>query len=175
MESRIKLVHHTFRIPDHLKRELEREVRETGNSSSALLIKLLDNYFERDKPFEQLGFMLIGKDLVRRWMDRMDEEILREDARELGSQVVSEYVAHMYHRVDGEVLVEFLNVWFRKISEYSHQVNDKTHNYSVVHDVNIRFSIFLTELLEALIEEITNKPVTFVRVTPNLIAFSFEV
>ncbi len=155
--------------------ELEKEAKGRGISSSAVLIRILDNYFNRDKPFEQLGFILVGKDLVRRWLDRIDEEVLIEDAKELGSQIVDEYIAHMYHKVDEQALVDFLDSWFSKIGRYDHEVNDRTHHYSVVHDVSLNFSIYLTELLKALIEQITNKPVTFVRVTPNLITFSFEI
>lgn len=170
-----KLVHQGFRIEENVLKALKREAKKRGTSLGNIANKIFKNYVTRDIYFEELGFIPMSKDFIRKWLSRIEEKFLIEDARELGSTIAKEYICYFYHDVNNYTLIEFLELWFSRFQSYQHGMDNRCHRFSVNHDINMNFSIYLRESLKALIEPIINKPVKFGALTPNVITFSFEI
>ena len=183
-----KLVHQGFRIKKAVLTMLDTEAKKKGISLSNLVNKILENHVTCDMYFEELGFIPVCKDFLRKVFGRIKEEedvqnYLIDDSRELGLIAAKEYIPYFYSESNGDTLVQFLDKWFCKFQCHQHRVdnnynnnyNNRQHHYFIVnHDINMNFSIALKAFLEALIEPIIKRPVKFNSLTQNAISFSFE-
>jgi hypothetical protein len=165
---------------------LDVEAKKKGISLSNLVNKILENHVTCDMYFEELGFIPVCKDFLRKVFGRIKEEedvqnYLIDDSRELGLVAAKEYIPYFYSESNSDTLVQFLDKWFCKFQCHQHRVDNDNNNYNnqhhyfiVNHDINMNFSIALKAFLEALIEPIIKRPVKFDNLTQNAISFSFE-
>jgi hypothetical protein len=195
-----KLVHSSIRIEEEVFNLLQEEAARLGISLNSLINKTLKIYVTSEMHFEQLGFLLVSKDFLRKTFAELnDEKRLADLGRELGLTLAKEYVSYFSPRVDGDTLKNFLDIWLRRFQSYSHMINLKHSNviirgnrdekevypqqqqieeinyFAVNHEININFSIVLKSILEGLIEPIIKSPVIFKVVTSNSISFSFSL
>ena len=199
-----KLVHSSIRMEENVFNLLQKEAERQGISFNSLINKTLKNYVNSEMHFEQLGFLLVSKDFLRKtFAELQDEKRLEELGKELGLTVAKEYVSYCFPKVDSCTLIQFLDIWFRRLQSYKHIVDTsrvkdinviieegirkeneeeyqqlqrkEIHYFTVNHDININFSIALKAGLEGLIEPIIKSPIIFKQITSNSISFSFSL
>ena len=154
-------------------KSFEREARRRGIPVSHLINQTLRTYITRDKYFEELGFLPLSKDLIRKVLSRIEEKYLIEDAKEFGLTLMKEYISYFFVDVNTNTLLEFLDLWLSRFA-YRHRIDYKQHSYCVNHDLGMSYSIFFREYIKALIERIINSPVRFSATGPSTLTFSFE-
>jgi hypothetical protein len=175
-----KLLHQGFRIQEQVIKILGEEAARKGISVSNLVNKILKNYITHEMQFEELGFILVSKDFLRKIFNIVDDEKdIQDFGREIGITMAKEYVSYFYPHVNSITLLQFLDYWFRRFQSCKHIVenNDRSqrHYFTVNHDINIKFSLALKAILEGLIEPVSKTTVEFKDVTANSITFSFDV
>lgn len=176
-----KLLHQGFRIQEQVIKTLTEEAARKGISVSNLVNKILKNYVTHEMQFEELGFILVSKDFLRKIFIVVDDEKdIEEFGREFGTTIAKEYVSYFYPQVNSITLVQFLDYWFRRFQSCKHIVENsdrsqERHYFTVNHDINIKFSFALKAILEGLIEPVSKTTVEFRDVTANSITFSFDV
>jgi hypothetical protein len=176
-----KLLHQGFRIQEQVIKTLTEEAARKGISVSNLVNKILKNYVTHEMQFEELGFILVSKDFLRKIFSVVDDEKdIQDFGKEIGTTIAKEYVSYFYPQVNSITLVQFLDYWFRRFQSCKHIVENgdrsqKRHYFTVNHDINIKFSFALKAILEGLIEPVSKTTVQFRDVTANSITFSFDV
>jgi hypothetical protein len=175
-----KLLHQGFRIQEQVIKTLTEEAARKGISVSNLVNKILKNYVTHEMQFEELGFILVSKDFLRKIFSVVDDEKdIQDFGKEIGTTIAKEYVSYFYPQVNSITLVQFLDYWFRRFQSCKHIVENadrsQRHYFTVNHDINIKFSFALKAILEGLIEPVSKTTVDFRDVTANSITFSFEV
>jgi len=175
-----KLLHQGFRIQEQVIKNLAEEAARKGISVSNLVNKILKNHVTHEMQFEELGFILVSKDFLRKIFQVVDDEKHIQDfGKEFGTTMAKEYVSYFYPHVNSITLVQFLDYWFRRFQSCKHIVENsdrsQRHYFTVNHDINIKFSFALKAILEGLIEPISKTTVEFRDVTANSITFSFDV
>jgi hypothetical protein len=177
-----KLLHQGFRIQEQVIKTLTEEAARKGISVSNLVNKILKNYVTHEMQFEELGFILVSKDFLRKIFSVVDDEKdIQDFGKEIGTTMAKEYVSYFYPQVNSNTMVQFLDFWFRRFQSCKHIVenssSDKSqrHYFTVNHDINIKFSFALKAILEGLIEPVSKTAVEFRDVTANSITFSFDV
>jgi len=170
-----KTVPYTFRVSDEILSQVEKEAKDKGISVSGLVGQIVTKYAKSDRYFDQLGFLPMSKDVLRKWLNRIDEKFLVEDSKELGSTIAREYISYFFHDVNKDTLLQFLDLWFSRFDSYQHKTDGEVHKFAINHDINMKYSLYMKELLRALIEPIILKKVEFLELTPNVISLSFEV
>jgi hypothetical protein len=173
-----KLVHSSFRIEEDVIKSLEIAAEKRGISLSSLVNKILKNYTTSEMYFEELGFILVSKNFLRKTFDELGAKQIQQLGKEYGTTIAREYISYFYPQVNSNTLVQFLDIWFKRFSSYQHRVdyeNNKCHYYTVNHDINMNFSMALQSILEGLIEPIIKSTVEFTNITNTSITFSFEV
>ena len=148
-----KLVHSSFRLKEDLI-SLETEARKRGVSLSTMVNRTLENYITNEMYFEELGFILVSKDFLRKAFSGLNERDAQELGRELGLTVAKEYISFFFPEVNSNNLVKFLDFWFKRFQSYQHRIDNNRHYYIVNHEINMNFSIALKAMLEGLIEPI---------------------
>jgi hypothetical protein len=176
-----KLLHQGFRIQEQVIKSLTEEAARKGISVSNLVNKILKNHATHEMQFEELGFILVSKDFLRKIFNAIDnEKHIQDFGKEFGTTMAKEYVSYFYPHVNSITLVQFLDYWFRRFQSCKHIVEDNNdrsqrHYFTVSHDINIKFSFALKAILEGLIEPVSKTTVEFTDVTANSITFSFDV
>jgi hypothetical protein len=177
-----KLLHQGFRVQEQVIKTLTEEAARKGISVSNLVNKILKNYVTHEMQFEELGFILVSKDFLRKIFSVVDDEKdIQDFGKEFGKTMAKEYVSYFYPQVNSNTMVQFLDFWFRRFQSCKHIVenssSDKSqrHYFTVNHDINIKFSFALKAILEGLIEPVSKTAVEFRDVTANSITFSFDV
>ena len=155
-----KLSHQGFRLEEQVIKTLAEEAIRKGISVSSLVNKILKNYVTHEMQFEELGFILVSKDFLRKIFNVIDDEKhIQEFGKEFGTTMAKEYVSYFYPQVDSNTLVQFLDYWFRRFQSCKHMVENsdrgQKHYFTVNHDINIKFSLALKGILEGLIEPVS--------------------
>jgi hypothetical protein len=172
-----KLVHSSFRIEENVIRALAEAAEKRGVTISGLVNKTLKNYVTSEMYFEELGFILVSKDFLRRLFSSKivsDQKQLEGFGMELGLAVAKEYVTYFFPEVNSHTITQFLDIWFRRFQSCQHRADGNRHSFSINHDISMNFSIAMKSMVEQLIEPIVKNPVDFKELTPNAIVFSFE-
>lgn len=170
-----KLVHSSFRLRQDVLNSLEVEAKKRGVTLSSLVNRILENYMTSEIYFEELGFILMSKDFLRKTFNELNEQRVEELGKELGLTVAKEYVSYFFPEVNTDSLIKFLEMWFKRFQSFSHRVHENRHYFTINHEINLNYSIILRAMIEGIIEPIAKKTVSFRELTPNSIIFSFEV
>jgi hypothetical protein len=175
-----KLLHQSFRIEQDVIKALCNEAEKRDVSLSHLVNKILKNYVTAELLFEELGFIPVSKDFLRKTFSLIDEKNLDDLGRELGLTVAREYVTYFYAEVNGLTLLQFLNLWLKRYQSFQHKIVEKTsegekHYFTINHDINLNFSLALRAIIEGLVEPIIKRSVEVKNITENSLAFSFDV
>lgn len=179
-----KLVHSTYRIKEPIIKTLEGEAKKRRITISVLVNNILENYVNSEMYFEQLGFILVSKDFLRKVFSKIEKpEDIEEFGRELGLTTAKEYVSYFFPKVNSDSLVQYLDLWFRRFQSYQHRIDDaindsdnigQRHYFTVIHDINMNFSIALKTILQGLIVPIIKSDIEFRDITGSAISFSFK-
>jgi hypothetical protein len=199
-----KLVHSSFRIEEDVVKALTRVAEKRGLSLSSLVNKTLKNYVTSEMYFEELGFILVSKNFLRKTFEGLDQKHVEELGREYGLTMAKEYVSYFYPQVSSDTLIQFLEIWFRRFQSCQHRIEEgeeyerdgsggdgvggysiditnvrrtrrQRHYFTINHDINMNFSLALQSILGGLIEPIVRSTVEFTNLTPTAITFSFRV
>jgi hypothetical protein len=126
-----KFIHSSIRIEQDVFNTLQTEAQRRGVSFNSLVNNTLKNYVTSEMYFEQLGFILISKDFLRKTFSRLDQNYVEEFGKEHGLTVTKEYISYFFTQVNNNTLIEFLDIWFRRFQFYQHRVkkegNDNTN------------------------------------------------
>lgn len=136
---REKLIHSSFRLKETILKSLDIEARKRGFSLSTLVNRILENYITNEMYFEELGFLLVSKDFLRKAFDRLSEGEAQDLGRELGLIAAREYVTYFFPEVNVDSLVKFLDLWFKRFQSYQHRIDSSRHYYIVNHEINLNF------------------------------------
>ena len=110
-----KLSHQGFRLQEQVVKTLAEEAERKGISVSSLVNNILKNYVTHEMQFEELGFILVSKDFLRKIFNVIDDEKHIQDfGEEFGNTMAKEYVSYFYPQVNSHTLVQFLDYWFRR-------------------------------------------------------------
>jgi hypothetical protein len=173
--KRTRSVHYTFRLNHEIFSTVQKDAESKGVSTSGLINQILAQYMNRDRYFDQLGFIPTSKEVLRALTDRVDEKLLVEDSRILGESIRNECIPYIYDNVDKETLIQFLELWCGKFKSFKHETNGQSHIFAINHGISRQFSVHLRELLRGLIEPIIPGNIDFLNITPNFVNFAFKL
>src|SRR5215212_11385860 len=106
-----KLLHQGFRVQEQVIKTLTEEAARKGISVSNLVNKILKNYVTHEMQFEELGFILVSKDFLRKIFSVVDDEKdIQDFGKEIGTTIAKEYVSYFYPQVNSITLVQFLEI-----------------------------------------------------------------
>ena len=95
-------------------------------------------------------------------------------ATKLGSSNAVDYVGMLYHDVNQDTVLKFLDLWGGRFYDYEHKNHDGTHHFSIPHDVNEKYSVFTKEFIMSFVESTINAPVK-IQSSPRTVTFSLAV
>jgi hypothetical protein len=116
----------------------------------------------------------MSKEILRAWLNKIEERELIIQAKDFGSSCV-EFIVYLFGEVNGNNMIKFLEILFSRFQSYQHHIENKTHSFHINHDICMNYSIFYSELLRALIEPIIKCPIKVKSITQKMIIISFDI
>ena len=172
--SKPKLVHWGFRIEEEVLDSIKKVARRTDTTVSSQTNRILKNWVTRDIYFQELGFIPMSKDVIRAWLSKIEQKELVIQAKDFGN-LANEFIIYFFGEVNEKTLIKFLDVFFSRFQAYQHSSENMTHYFSINHDICVNYSIFLSELLKALIEPVIKRSIKINSISPKVISISFNV
>jgi len=164
----------SFRIDARVRSILEGEARKGGMSLNTLVSQIFLRYAMWGRYADRLRLIPVSKDLLRDLFGSMDREKIAEVARQMADSSGREHILFLYQELNLQTLVQFLNLWSSHFDTYEHRYDGRNHFYTIHHDVNLNFSLFVREYLTTMIQSVATKQVRFETVSPNSVTFRFE-
>jgi hypothetical protein len=169
-----KLVHLGFRIDENVLDSLKRAAKRTETTVSNQINTILRNWVARDTYFQELGFIPTSKDVLRAWVNKIEQKELIMQGRDFGLSA-TEFIAYFFGEVNVTNMIKFLEILLSRFPSYDHRIENKTHSFHINHDICIKYSIFFSELLKSMIESIIKTPVKLKSLTQKTIIISFDI
>lgn len=167
-----KTIPYSFRIDNEIYSQLETEANKKDISVNTLLNQITREYFFK-KNFEKIGCIPVPLDVLRDIFDSADEKALLKKADKLGSNHATEYVQSLYNDINKNTAIQFLDVWFGRFPKFEHKIHGSIHSYSIQHDINEKYSVFMKEFVKSFCETMLREPVK-IQTTQRMITFSFS-
>jgi len=164
----------SFRIDSILRANLEEEAKKNRTSLNTLVSQILSRYADWWRYVGRLGLIPVSKDLLRDAFKSLDKSELEELGKSFAETSGREHVLYLYQQLSLGTILQFLDLWSSHFDAYEHRYDGKMHYYTVHHDVNLNFSIFVKEFVTTMIRETVPRTVKFETVGPNSVTFSFE-
>src|SRR2546426_5468669 len=175
-KSRLRITTDTvsFRIDSSLRANLEDEAKKNRTSLNTLVSQVLSRYTDWWRYAGRLGLIPVSKDLLRDVFKSLDKPELEDLGRRFAETSGREHVLYLFQQVSLGTILQFLDLWSSHFDAYEHRYDGKMHFYTVHHDVNLNFSIFVKEFVSTMIMGTVPRTVRFETVAPNSVTFSFE-
>lgn len=164
----------SFRLDQALRSSLEDEARKVGTSLNALASNIFQHHTSWGRYANGLGLIPVSKDLLRSVFQKLSKEAIAEVAKEAAVSSGSEHILFLFQEINFDTVLRFLDLWRAKFDASQHRIDLRKHYYTIHHDVNRHYSLFVREFVNALIQNTIPRLVSFEAVTPNAVTFSFE-
>jgi len=164
----------SFRIDSILRANLEEEAKKNRTSLNTLVSQILSRYADWWRYAGRLGLIPVSKDLLRDVYKSLEKPELEELGKRFAETSGREHVLYLYQQLSFGTILQFLDLWSSHFDAYEHRYDGKMHFYTVHHDVNLNFSIFVKEFVTTMIRETVPRTVKFETIGPNSVTFSFE-
>lgn len=163
-------IHYSCRIDTDTYQFLDVEARQKSISMNNLMNQVAREHVIK-KNFEKIGSALTCKDALRGVFDIANDKQLIKLATKLGSSNAVDYVGMLYHDVNKDTVLKFLDLWGSRFYGYEHKNHDGTHQFSIPHDVNEKYSVFTKEFIMSFVESTINTPLK-IQSSPRTVTFS---
>ncbi|HEX5457130.1 MAG TPA: hypothetical protein VFX64_01950 [Candidatus Nitrosotalea sp.] len=170
MDGDSRSIHYSCRLDTEIYRFLADEAGQKSISMNNLLNHMTREYVMK-KNFEKIGSVLMCKDVARGVFDMANDKQLIKLAEKLGSNNAVDYVGMLYHDIDKDAILQFLDLWGRRFHGYEHKNDDNVHSFSIPHDINEKYSIFMKKFITSFVESTINES-TKVQSTSRVVTFS---
>ncbi len=112
---------------------------------------------------------------MREVFQALPEEKVEEIGQKLGQTESHEQILFLSRHMTSEAVLRFMERWASHFDAYLHHEEGRRHYFTLHHDVNLNFSLFIKSYVSSLIQSTIGKPVDFENVSPNAVSFSFDV
>jgi len=164
----------SFRIDSSLRENLEEEAKKNRTSLNTLVSQILFRYADWGRYAGRLGLIPVSKDLLRDVFKVLDKPELEDLGRKFAETSGREHVLYLFQQISFGTVLQFLDLWSSHFDAYEHRYDGKMHYYTVHHDINLNFSIFVKEFVLTMMMVTVPRTVRFETVAPNSVTFSFE-
>jgi hypothetical protein len=142
--------------------ELEKEARERGISTSALMNQTVDHCVNLVWPSNKTGALVIARDIVQSILNLLPAEEIRKIGALAAQGHKSTAMILMGTQQNFDAVLNMLDVHYGKNSRWfklSHDVNGRDHRILLNHELGIKWSCFLEAYMRSFFMEMLDIPV----------------
>lgn len=165
----------SFRVDSDLRSTLEEEARKQKVNLNTLVSQILGQYASWGRYAGRLKLLPISKDLLKELFNSKEKEGIERIGKVLGENLGREQILFLFQESSPRAVLRYVDLWGSHFDAYEHRSDGKRHFFTLHHDVNLSFSVFIKEYVSSMIQTMLSKPVQFETISPNSVTFNLEV
>ncbi len=139
----------TYRMPVSVIHRLKQEARDRRLTSNALMNQIVGNYFDFYNVAANVGMMPLSKRLIKEMVDLLNTDDLAKLAKLVGELDLPDLAYMKRNKFTLETFLECFLDWIKFCGfPYKYSSEDGRRTISIEHNMGIRWSEFLSEILE---------------------------
>ncbi len=172
--EREKTVLRTFRLPEWLSDQLDKEASLTKSSANSIVNSILLKHFKWDSYARRFGFVSITKDTYRRLLSGYSEEKLKEIAENVTIQILEDFISFRFEKPTLDSFLGCIELITRYgyLGELEIRANGSLYRIHVVHSLGNEVSTFLGYVFQGLLYNVTGINSEF-KSSGNQVEFEF--
>lgn len=170
----------SFRLPRNILHKLQQEAKQKEISLDTLMTQIAKQHTEWYVNASQFGFISVRKSLIMKLLDEIrDDEKIKEIAREVAraSRDTLLLLKEQYN-IPMKSTLDFIESWIKEAGyPYIHDisgVDQNIHHFVIHQDIGLKWSLYLSEILRNLFEELFNVTKVHFEITDNIVAFTLD-
>ena len=151
----------TIRIPKEIDDLLNKDATSKRISVNSLVSTILIKYAEWDRYIERFGGITIKPQVLKKLLDKVEDEQIQAIAKESGSRFPKEFVLFLFRKLDLDTYLETLSLIckYKGYAHYELNVEESEYTITLIHDLGYKWSYFLHYIVqEGMISTIGIRP-----------------
>lgn len=163
----------SFRLDIRVLEQLRNESSHKEVSLNTLASQIFRQHTEWDNNAAKAGLIPFPKSLVTWVFEQLDEDKVRSAARYIAETQIRDIILLLRKQYEFATFIDVIVSWFR-VSHfpYTHTIKDTTHTFVIQHDMGKKYSIYFSELLNCVCEDLASRPE--IQMTANSIVFKVD-
>jgi len=146
----------TFRLPVTLVEELKRESANSRVSLNTLVKQIFDKYILWERHSNKLGLIPSTRPFLAETLKNLSDEQIKHIAYNGSKNALKELVLLARGDLSLHSFVSVFNEWLKASwMAYRYEFDGKKHRYVIHHNLGIKWSLYLSDLLTAISVDLT--------------------
>ncbi len=160
----------SFRVPEDIISEIEKEARTNLTSTNVLINQILLQYVSWDKFEHRMKMFPVAEDILHYILDNLDES-QRKEAIEITFNCIRDWALVSKKKFDIHSCLQVLEDYCRMVGISAEEsTSSEARTFVIRHDLGRKASIFIEELVEKIFWEIAKIKVNFDSTSTTVIA-----
>jgi len=149
-----KKISTSLRIDPETLNKLNSESKKAEVSLNSLVNQILKQHVEWHSKAADAGMGTIFKPMLKHLMSQLDEDSVKSLAKKIAKQEGKDFMMLLSQEYDIHTALKLIETWLKVIKyPYSYEVDGKEHKFFIRHDLGKKYSIYLSELYENVLNE----------------------
>ena len=145
------------RIESDTYNQLVKKANAKGISLNSLVNSILKHYVVWDQFSAEIGFVPITKRTLKKIFRALNEEEIKNIAKDVGGTVPQELIYLSYDTFDFNNLMKMIEISDSRFGMVRYSEKDSIHSINIVHGICENFSKFLVETHQVLADNLSLK------------------
>jgi len=155
LDSKKKTYPITFRLPEKLVEDLKKEAENVQISLNTLANQVFERYICWERYSGKMGLIPMTRPFLKAVVKSLSNEEIKKIAHNASKDALKELVLITRGNFTLDDFVSVFNEWLR-VSWMTHRYSydAKGHHYIIYHDLNKKWSLYLSELMNAICNDL---------------------
>jgi hypothetical protein len=169
-----KTITMTFRIDKDILEKIRIEAKNKGISINTFVNQIINSYAEWYIFEPKIGMIPLPKTIISELFKDLTKEEVSHIATAVGKRAIYDITLFMKSKFDMDTFLQWFESRMKNSSmQISHTVHNRTHIYTLKHDICINWSYFYKVMLESIFNEIFGKSVD-INISEGSLTINFE-
>jgi hypothetical protein len=165
----------TFRLDKEVLERISLEAEQKGVSMNSVAQNVFSDYFGWSAYAPKAGMIPLHKTVLSMMVDRLPEKDIIEIADLFGKVKVKNMILVLRNEYNAGAFLDVLDSWLKSSSvSFTKHINHETEVYTVTHELGIKWSIYLSHMLQVIFDDIRLKEVIFEK-TDDIVMFKIPL
>jgi len=165
----------TFRLDKDILERIGLEAEQKGVSMNSVAQNVFSDYFGWSAYAPKAGMIPLHKTVLSMMVDRLPEKDIIEIADLFGKVKVKNMILVLRNEYNAGAFLDVLDSWLKSSSvSFTKHINHETEVYTVTHELGIKWSIYLSHMLQVIFDDIGLKEVIFEK-TDDIVMFKIPL
>ena len=165
----------TFRLDKEVLERISLEAEQKGVSMNSVAQNVFSDYFGWSAYAPKAGMIPLHKTVLSMMVDRLPEKDIIEIADLFGKVKVKNMILVLRNEYNAGAFLDVLDSWLKSSSvSFTKHINHETEVYTVTHELGIKWSIYLSHMLQVIFDDIGLKEVIFEK-TDDIVMFKIPL